>query len=117
MSITVKYVPDWATFVPFKRVGAIFRAHNLEQANRPLDFVKREMVSINPMSGSVFIPAIFRNKETLTPPSLLSCYLKPARIHKTTRNITSNGPLIQFMAEEPTLYVSPPSLTINVRVR
>ncbi|KAK7464930.1 hypothetical protein VKT23_006138 [Stygiomarasmius scandens] len=39
----LKYVPDWATFVPFKRAGAIFRAHNLEQANRPLDFVKREM--------------------------------------------------------------------------
>ncbi|KNZ79591.1 O-methylsterigmatocystin oxidoreductase [Termitomyces sp. J132] len=36
----MKYLPEW---MPFKRAAAIYRSHNVEQTERPHDFVKNRM--------------------------------------------------------------------------
>jgi hypothetical protein len=41
----VRFLPEWWPGQHFKKVGAKFREHNFEQADRPVDFVKRQMVS------------------------------------------------------------------------
>ncbi|KAG6827504.1 hypothetical protein H0H92_011524 [Tricholoma furcatifolium] len=39
----MRYLPEWWPGQHFKKVGKVFREHQLEQAFRPVDFVKRQM--------------------------------------------------------------------------
>ena len=43
----VRYLPEWWPGNHFKKVGRVMREHNLEQAYRPVEFVKRQMASIS----------------------------------------------------------------------
>ncbi|KAG6899211.1 hypothetical protein C0993_012226 [Termitomyces sp. T159_Od127] len=40
----MRYLPEWWPGQNFKKVGKVFRKHNFEQAVRPVDFVKRQML-------------------------------------------------------------------------
>jgi hypothetical protein len=40
----VKYVPAWMPGAGFKRVGARYRKHNVDQTDRPYNFVLKEIV-------------------------------------------------------------------------
>jgi hypothetical protein len=53
----VKYLPEWWPGQHFKKVGAKFREHNFEQADRPVEFVKRQMVMIRCLVPQVRSPA------------------------------------------------------------
>jgi hypothetical protein len=47
----VKYVPDWFPGTGFKQVAKQFRKTNMEQADRPHEFVKRRMVRASLLFG------------------------------------------------------------------
>jgi hypothetical protein len=53
----VKYLPERWPGQHFKKVGAKFREHNFEQADRPVEFVKRQMVMIRCLVPQVRSPA------------------------------------------------------------
>ncbi|KAF9461152.1 cytochrome P450 oxidoreductase [Collybia nuda] len=41
----MRFLPEWFPGEHFKKVGKVFREHNIEQANRPVDFVRRQMAA------------------------------------------------------------------------
>ena len=58
----MRYLPEWWPGQHFKKVGALFREHNFEQLDRPLDFVKRQMVKLNPSPPSPFVMLMITKK-------------------------------------------------------